>query len=314
MLVVGELASALIDSGALASRLEAAHSLGAPVVSERAFIRTLTGQSGAVATLPLITALGSNGLSAEDAELLSAFDLIAVQDGKCRFGDAAVLRTAGELVAGGRSVGEAIRILIQARDQAPVGRHKVVLTGTGEAALRWDDGLTTLGGQGFLPLGDDHASLDDLFEGAAIAQAEGDLDTAARLYDQCARSDRKDAIALFNFGNIRLTQGALDEAVMAYQRALKRDHAFAEARYNMATALEAQGKHEAAADLLHRVVMEDPTNADAIFNLAQLKMQAGDLIAAQALFADYLDLDPPDEWAEMARKGLLVCAAELRRG
>jgi len=314
MLVVGDLATALIDSGALASRLEAAHSLGAPVFAERDFIRILTGGPGTVATLPLVTALGPSGLSAGDAELLAAFDLIAVQDGKCRFGDAAVLRTAGELVAGGRSVGEAIRILIQARDQAPVGRHKVVLTGSGEAALRWDDGLTSLAGQGYLALGEDHASLDDLFEGAAIAEAEGELDAAARLYDQCGRADRKDAIAPYNYANIRLAQGAYDDAALGYQRALARDAGFVEARYNLAQALEAAGKLDAASGELERVLAADPAHPDAVFNLAQLRLQAGDAAAAKPLYERYLTLDPPDEWALTARKALLVCAAALAGG
>ena len=90
-----------------------------------------------------------------------------------------------------------------------------------------------------LPLDEDHASLDDLFEAAALAEASGELDEAARLYDLCARADRSDAIAPYNLANIRLAQGARDEAALAYQRALARDPRFVEARYNLAQALEA---------------------------------------------------------------------------
>jgi hypothetical protein len=126
----------------------------------------------------------------------------------CRFGDPGVIRTAGELLNHGRALSDVVRILARARDLAPVGRHKIVLTTSGEAALQWSRGLTSLEGQGFLPLDEDHPSLDDLFEGAALAEANGDLDAAARLYDMCGRADRGDAIAPYNYANIRLTQRA----------------------------------------------------------------------------------------------------------
>jgi tetratricopeptide (TPR) repeat protein len=194
---------------------------------------------------------------------------------------------------------------------APVGRHKIVLTPAGDAALQWDDGRTTLEGQGVLALDESHASLDDLFEAAEIAEAEGALDEAARLYDMCGRADRADAIAPYNYANIRLGQGACDEAALAYQRALARDPRLIEARYNLAQALEAAGKHEAAQAELDRVLAADPVYADALFNLAQLKMKAGAMAEAKALYERYLALGPPDDWAATARKAIAYCAAHL---
>ena len=44
-------------------------------------------------------------------------------------------------------------------------------------------------------------------------------------------------------------------------------------------------------------------------NLAQLRMQAGDLGAARALYERYLALGPPDEWAATARKAIVYCMA-----
>src|ERR1019366_7383509 len=105
----------------------------------------------------------------------------------------------------------------------PVGRHRIVLTQSGEAALEWQEGRTTLEGQVFLPLDEVHASIDELFEAAALAEASDDLDEAARLYDTCTRADRSDAIAPYNLANIRLAQGFSDQAVLAYQQALARD-------------------------------------------------------------------------------------------
>lgn len=312
MLVVGELATLLIDSGALPARLSAARERGVPVFGERAFADALVGEEAPVApTLPLTTALAETRLTRDDAEVLAAFDLIVVAEGKCRFGDAQTLRTAAELIGGGRSLAEAVRILAKARDVSPRGRRRIVLTPSGDPALQWPDGRTTLEGQGVLALDGDHASLDDLFEGAALAEASGDLDEAARLYDLCARADRKDPIAPYNHGNIRLAQGAYGEAALAYQQALARDPQFAEARYNLAQALEAAGKADAAATELDGLVQADPVNADAVFNLAQLRMQAGDMREAKALYERYLALDPPDDWAQTARRAIQYCTAHL---
>jgi tetratricopeptide (TPR) repeat protein len=312
LLVIGALAVALVDSGALGARLAAARARGVPVWGERAFAAELVGEDArADATLPLATALAPTDLGGEDVDTLAAFDLIALDGERCRFGDAGVLRTAGELIAHGRSRGDVVRILTRARDLSPKGRHRIVLTPSGEAALEWDDGLTSLEGQGLLPLDEDQASVDDLFEAAALAEATGDVDRAARLYDMSARADRTDAIAPYNYANIRLAQGAHDDAALAYQRALERDGDFVEARYNLAQALEAAGKLDAAADELIAVLESDPTHADAVFNLAQLRMNAGEAGAAKALYERYLALSPPEAWAQTARKAILYCTARL---
>jgi tetratricopeptide (TPR) repeat protein len=310
-LVIGALATVLIDSGALGGRLSAARARAVPILGERGFLATLTGTTQNPATLPLATALAETRLSQADAEVLAAFDLIGLADGNCRFGDAGVIRSAADLIGAGRCLSEAVRILMRARDLSPRGRRKIVLTSSGEAALQWADGLTTLEGQGVLSLDEDHLTLDDLFEAAAIAEANGDLDEAARFYDQCARADRKDAIAPYNLANIRLSQGAHDQAALAYQQALSRDGRFVEARYNLAQALEAAGKVDAASAELDRVLAVDPRHSDAVFNLAQLKMKAGEVGEAKALFERYLGLEPPEDWAQTARKAIKYCAARL---
>ena len=312
LFVVGALAGTLIDSGALGARLRAARERGVPILGERAFAAALDGEAGEVPTLPLATALAPTLLTRDDADLLAAFDLIESDGEACRFADAGVIRTAGELVAQGRSRAEMVRILGQARDLAPRGRRHIGVDAAGEAVLKWDDGrVTSLEGQGYLPLDADHPTVDDLFEAAALAEAGGDLEAAARLYDQCARADRKDAIAPYNLGNIRLAQGAREAAALGYQQALARDRRFAEARYNLAQALEALGRPAAAIDELKQLLASDGAHADAVFNLAQLTMQAGELAAARALYERYLRLDPPDEWAAMARKAIVVCSAPL---
>jgi tetratricopeptide (TPR) repeat protein len=309
VLVVGALATALIDSGALIDRIRAARERGVPVQGERTFAAALAGEPPPQpATVPLSTALANTAITPDDAEVLAAFDLITLDGELCRFGDAPTLRTAADLMAHGRTLGEVVRILARARDLSPRGRYRIVLTPAGDAALKWADGLTTLEGQGQLAFDEAHATVDDLFEAAAVAEAEGDLEAAAHLYDLCARADRKDAIAPYNHGNIHLAQGAFDQARLAYQRALARDPKFIEARYNLAQALDAEGRPGQAAGELVRVLDADPSYSDAIFNLAQLRMKEGALGDAAALYQRYLTLDPPEDWARTARRALLYCS------
>jgi hypothetical protein len=315
VLVVGALAAPLIDSGALAKRLRSASERGLPILAERVFAAELAGApEEAKGTMPLSTALPGTGLRRDDIEVLTAFDLAHLDGDTCRFRDVGVFRTAGDLLFKGRSLGEVVKILAHARDRSPMGRHKIVLTRTGVPVLQWDDGMTTLEGQGVLPLDEDHASLEDLFEAASIAEASGELDEAARLYDLAGRVDRKDPIPPYNLGNIRLEQGQNDGAALAYQQALARDSRFVEARYNLAKALEAAGKTDSAAAELSRVLDAEPTHPDALFNLAQLRMQAGELAAAKRLYERYLALGPPEEWAATARKAIVYCTATVAAG
>ena len=312
ILVIGALATTLIESGALSARLRTAAARGVPVLGERGFIAALAQAQPTPATLPLSAALSGTALTRDDVDLLAAFDLVVLAGENCRFGDAAALRTADDLIRQGRSRADVVRILARARDLSPSGRHKIVLTPSGEAALQWDDGLTTLEGQRYLPLDMDHASsIDEMFEAAELAEADGDHEGAARLYDICARGDRGDPIAPYNLANIRLAQGAHDAAALAYQRALARDPSFVEARYNLALAFEALGKDKAAREELARVLALDPGHSDAVFNLAQLHMKAGDIAEAKALYERYLALSPPEDWAATARKAITYCAARL---
>lgn len=310
--VVGALATVLIDGGALTARIAVARDRGVPVLGERAFLAAISGKSKSVAaTLPLTTALADTRLIAADVAVLAAFDLIALDSDNCRFADAGTIRAASELLGAGRTLAETVRILARARDLSPRGRHKIVLTPSGEAALQWPDGLTTLEGQGVLAFDEAQAGPEDLFEAAALAEADGDVAEAARLYDLCARADRKDPIAPYNLGNIRLAEGAFGEATLAYQQALARYPRFTEARYNLAQALEAAGKPDAAADELERLLAADSRHPDAMFNLAQLRMRSGDGAAAIPLYERYLALDPPEDWAAKARRAIQYCAAAL---
>jgi tetratricopeptide (TPR) repeat protein len=311
VLVIGSLATALIDSGGLPARLRQARERAVPVFGERSFEAALGNETADDATLPLSTVLAQTGLTESDAVLLAAFDLVVIRGDKCRFADAAVMRTAAEMLHQHHSRGDVVRILQQARDKAPTGRRKVVLGPFAKGALQWEGGLTTLEGQGYLPLENAHPDIDELFEAAELSEAAGNREDAARLYAICATADRGDPIALYNLGNVRLAQGENKEALLAYERALARDKGFVEARYNLALALEAGGKQKRALDELKRALAADPAYSDAMFNLAQLLMKSGDIAAAKPLYERYLASNPPAEWAATARKAITYCTARL---
>jgi hypothetical protein len=311
MLVVGALAATLIDSGMLATRLRTAAERGVPVFGERSFDAALTGKGVDNATLPLGTALAPTGLGFEDALLLAAFDLIVLQGTDIRFSDAVVLRTAATLTEARPLRADVVRMLVRARDIAPVGRRKVVRGPSGKGALQWESGLTTLEGQGFLALDNPQAGVDEMFEQAELAEADGAHDEAAKLYETCAQAERGDPIAPYNLGNIRLAQEAYADAAIAYQRALVRDAGFVEARYNLALAYEATGKLGQAAEELERALAIDPAYSDAMFNLAQLRMKEGDIATAKYQFERYLASNPPADWAAKARKAIMYCTARL---
>jgi hypothetical protein len=311
ILVIGSLAVSLIECGALQTRLATARARGIPFFAERRFIGSLGDERAThPPSLPLSTALRPSGLGRHDADLLAAFDLIVLQDENCRFSDAAVIRNAGELIGQGRSRAEMIRILDTAQ-HAPTGRHKLVLTPAGSPALAWDDGLTTLDGQGLLPLETPHASIDEMFEEAELADAAGNRHEAARLFEMCASADAGDAIAPYNLGNIRLAQLRYEDAAAAYRRALARDPDFIEAHYNFALALEGAGKLKQAQSELEFVLSIDPAYQDAVFNLAQICLRAGDIARAKENFESYLALNPPSNWARTARKAIRYCDARL---
>lgn len=311
ILIVGALATPLIDSGHLAPRLDAARARGVPVCSERRAEQALAGAAADAFTMPLETAAKQSGIDRDAMAVLDAFDVIRVEGENCRFSDLQTLKTAGEILAAGRSIGDCVRILARARDLAPKGRRKIVIDAHGHAALDWESGITTLEGQGLLPLDESSATVEELFDAAMVAESEGDEERAARLYDMCARADRKDAIALYNLGNLKLAAEDYDAAILAYGRAVARDPDFVEAHYNLALAAEAARQYDRAREALLAVLDRDGRNGDALFNLAQIELGAGNLLAARQRFEAYLAVDPPSDWAEKARKAISYLNARL---
>lgn len=307
LLVVGRGSLNLIPSGSLLRKLTAAASQGVPVVGEARFRARLAGGAEPAPTYPLDRVTPPAPL----ATVLNAFDLIHLQDGCIRFADVQALRTAGALADEGHEVSSVVRIMLRARDVAPSGRHRIV-SHDGQPRLEWDDGVTGLDGQRFLPL-EDQPDLDALFDQAMLAEAEGQLDAAARGYEMCAQMDRRDPIAPFNLGNVLAAQDNPEAAIHRFGQALARDPDFAECYHNRARVLEASGRPDAAEADWRAALAIDPDFGHALFNLAQLRLRCDDTVEAVDLFDRFLALGPEPEWRAIAVKARAVAAAAARK-
>lgn len=306
LFVVGAGALNFVASGHLPTRLAEMRRRGCPALSEARFVDLLAGAAGPAATFPL-DRLGplDRGL----VDLLNGFDLIRLNGEACRFGDAGTLRDAHAL-AEEHPPAAIVEILLR-RQAAPAGRHRLVTGGDGTPLLQWEDGVTTLEGQGVLDLGEE-PSVDALFEAAMEAEAEADWPLAERLYGLCMRADRSDPVAPFNRGNVLLALGNLDEAALDYRVALARDPGFADAHYNLGRVAEKRGALGEAQRHLREALRIDPSYQDALFNLAQLELEAGRLGEARSLFQRFLGTGPEEGWARKARSALTLTDGSAR--
>lgn len=298
LLVVGRGARNLIPSGSLQRKLGDAKRNNIPVLGESRFWFEQAGGIEQSPTYPLsqISSEFPDGL----VDILNAFDLILLSNSNCRFGDVATLRTANELLDSGHELSSVVRVMLRARDVAPGGRHRTVASGT-DVRLQWDDAETELDGQGLLQL-QDGPSLDDVFEEAIIAEAEGDLTKAARGFELCAQMDKKDAVAPFNLGNVLEILGQSKDALRSYDQALARDSKFSEAYYNRSKIFEAAGEDQLSENDLRAALDSDPNYLDAMFNLAQHRLRLGDPKEALSLFNKFIEQCDDDEWIGIARR------------
>ncbi|MEM9199433.1 MAG: tetratricopeptide repeat protein [Pseudomonadota bacterium] len=299
-LIVGAGAINFIANGHLAQRLALARARHVRVVPE-ARIASVLGDPLPAPTLPVKNV---GYLPEPVLDLLNAFGLIHLAEAKIRFADAAVLKSAIGLLAETTDL-RALTITLLRHQDAPAGPHKLVTSDAGEPLLMWDDGVTTMDGQGLLDL-ETQPPLADVFEAAMMAEAEGDLTTADRLYATCARADKRDPIAPFNRANVLVQLGDLPQAAICCRQAIDRDSAMAEAHYNLAGILERQDDLHGARRHLDQALAIEPSYADALFNLAQLHLRGDHPARAKPLFETFLATSPSPYWAQKARAGIAI--------
>lgn len=305
LLAIGSGAANLIAS-ALPGRLEQAAARGIPVVAEARLLEMLRDEPQAPATLD---ANGIAQIAPDLTALLNAFDIIRMDDGKLRFEDADKLRMAAALAEEDADEAQIVSALRQRRT-APKGRHRLKLDRSGAPVLIWEDGLTTVAGQGLLPL-EDGEDLETLFDDAVDAEAEGNFAQAAQLYETCATHDPRDPIAPFNLGNVYLQQQQYGAGKLAYQRAIARRPGFAEAHFNLAICEEAQHNVSGAIASLRCAIQHDPDYGEAMFNLAQLELGQRNYAEAGRLFQTFLGVaDSANPLATKAKQALHIIENE----
>lgn len=303
LFVVGAGAVNLIPDGRLDRRLAEARARHVPIIGEARLRAQLEGEPAPQASVPIVK---TASVSTELLDVLNAFDIVRVADGKIPFQDVDALKNAARLEANGLDPFETLNAL-RRRRSAPRGRHQLTTDAQGDAVLQWDDGFTTLSGQGMLPL-EEGDGLDALFETAMEQEMLGDLAAAARAYETCARMDKRDPIAPFNLGNVQADLGDLKAARLSYQSAIARDPRFSEAHFNLAGVCDDAGEQQAAADHLRRAIAIDPSYAEAHYNLAQLALKGDATAEAEAHFRRFIELVPEGKRTANAAKALKILA------
>jgi tetratricopeptide (TPR) repeat protein len=152
-------------------------------------------------------------------------------------------------------------------------------------------GRTDKNGQFVLAIDGSQHSPDELFSQAQVAEENGDIAEAERLYRILMKSDPTDASAPFNLGNLLREFARNVEAEAALRAATRADPTFAEAWYNLSDLLDQQGRSEVAIDCLRTTLQIAPDFADAIFNLALLLQRKNEYAEGCGLLAPNLAND-----------------------
>jgi tetratricopeptide (TPR) repeat protein len=317
LLIVGELGWPLLDDGRPSNKLSRATTYGIPVASERRFLEWIgkAVPDSDHKTYSTEEVVSLSKLPSEMIQELAQFGLLDERGGRFGFRDLASARQFAKLLADGVSLSEIIRGVNQIRKWLPeAGLANVRLHPGPHRSLQVEQagGRTDKNGQFVLAIEESQHSLDHLFEQAQLAEDNGDVVEAERVYRIMMKSDPTDASAPFNLGNLLREIGRNVEAEAALRAATRADLTFAEAWYNLSDLLDEQGRLEAAIECLRTALEVAPAYTDAIFNLALLLQRKNEYAEAADNWRRYLAIDPQSEWAARARRSVKFCEMALK--
>ena len=317
LLIVGELGWPLLDDGRPSNKLSRATAYGIPVASERRFLewigKAVPDSVHKTYSIDEIAALSD--LSSNTIQELVQFGLLDERGGRFGFRDLASARQIAKLFAGGVPLSEIIRGVSQIRKWMPyVGLANVRFHPGPHHKLEVEQagGRTDKNGQFVLAIGESQYTPVELFGQALLAEENGDIAGAERLYRILMKSDPTDASAPFNLGNLLRTVARNVEAEAALRAATRADPTFVEAWYNLSDLLDEQGRSEAAIECLRTALRVAPDYADAIFNLALLLQRKNDYAEAADYWRRYLANDSQSDWAARARRSVKFCEVALK--
>ncbi len=133
---------------------------------------------------------------------------------------------------------------------------------------------------------------DDLLAQGLAQHKAGNLEGAAKLYNQILTTDAKNKFALFNLGVIAQTNKNYDEAIAKYKAAIADDPAFYSPTYNLGLTYAAKGDRANGIVHLRKAVEIDPKAAQAYFNLGTLLIQDGKTDEGTKLLNQAFAIDP----------------------
>jgi Tetratricopeptide repeat len=316
LLIVGELGWPLLDDGRPSNKLTRATAYGIPVASERRFLewigKAVPDSINKTYSIDEIAAVSD--LSGNTIQELAQFGLLDERGGQFGFRDLASARQIAKLLADGVTLSEIIRGVSQIRKWMPdVGLANVRFHPGPHRSLEVEQagGRTDKNGQFVLAIDESQITPVDLFQRALLAEENGDIAGAERLYRILMKSDPTDASAPFNLGNLLRAASRNVEAEAALRAATRSDPTFVEAWYNLSDLLDEQGHSEAAIECLRTALRVEPDYADATFNLALLLQRKNEYAEAADYWRRYLDLDCQSEWTARARRSLKFCEMQI---
>lgn len=124
-------------------------------------------------------------------------------------------------------------------------------------------------------------------------QAEEMFYLAQELNEECPQ-------CFFNMGASLAARGRTDRALYCWQRVLELEPNCIGVNRHIAQAYRAQGQLDRAREYLLAEVRNDPGNTDLLCELAELTLEAGQVGAAVAKYAQILELDPDHRDARFA--------------
>jgi tetratricopeptide (TPR) repeat protein len=317
LLVLGRGLDDRLGLAQLEDKLAQAERFGATVSSEGTFLRSV-GLAAAAADearpLGLADLQKQTGLDAATVRLLALFDVIAPEDGRCRFRDLVAAREVARLMKDGSMLEEILQsaAALNRFSGGDLSGARLVRLGPSGLGLKLGTAVADLDGQMRLPIGEPGPDLESLFAEAEAAEGARDLAAAERLYEHCAAASPDDPTIQFNLANVLRAQKRPQEAELRYRLATQLDPRFAEAWYNLAHVLADRGRAGDAERCLEQAVANDAGFGDALYNLAQLRFDRGDFAGAADAWERYLAEDRQSTWAKRARAGLALCRQHLR--
>lgn len=148
-------------------------------------------------------------------------------------------------------------------------------------------------------------------DGADRAWAAGNVEEAARLYEQRVTADSNDVRALHRLGLARAWAGRNDEALALLDRAMRLDPADVETQVDRARVVANRGDPAGAAAALEPVIAANPAYLPALQARAQFLSWAGDFDASLRTYGRVLEVSPGDRSIGLERARVLSWASRF---